>query len=111
MIQSDLRFLYTVICHIDSSKSNHILSLLPYLGVVGDGAEDWVKAVNNSCKNKLPIPQFTMDEEKFYEQIRISVKLWQKDYDTIYDLLEQAYSESNHYFGSICKQIDPNHNK
>lgn len=105
MIQSDLRFLYTVTRHIDPSKSNYIPSLLPYLGVVIDGAEDWVKAVNNSCKNKLPIPQFTRDEEKFYEQIRISVKLWQQDYDAIYDLLEQAYSESDHYFGSICKPI------
>ena len=53
----------------------------------------------------MPIPQFTRDEEKFYEQIRISVKLWQQDYDAIYDLLEQAYSESDHYFGSICKPI------
>lgn len=105
MIQSDLRFLYTVTRHIDPSKSNYIPSLLPYLGVVIDGAEDWVKAVNNSCKNKLPIPQFTRDEEKFYEQIRISVKLWQQDYDAIYDLLEQAHSESDHYFGSICKPI------
>ena len=45
MIQSDLRFLYTVTRHIDPSKSNYIPSLLPYLGVVIDGAEDWVKAV------------------------------------------------------------------
>ena len=105
LIQSDLRFLYTVIRNIDPSKSNYIPSLLPYLGVVIDGAEDWVKAVNESCKTKLAIPHFTMDEEKFYEQIRNSIKLWKKDYDTIYDLLEKEYSESDHYFGSICKPI------
>lgn len=105
MIQRDLRFLYTVIRNVDPSKSNYIPSLLPYLGVIVDGAEDWVKSVNNSCKNKLPIPQFTMDEEKFYEQIRTSVKLWQLDYNKIYDLLEQAYSESNDYFGNMCNPI------
>lgn len=105
MIQRDLRFLYTVIRNINPGKSNYIPSLLPYLGVVVDGAEDWVKAVNNSCKDKLPIPRFSMDEEEFYEQIRNSVKLWQQDYDTIYYLLEQAYSESDYYFGSMCKPI------
>lgn len=105
MIQSDLRFLYTVIRHINPKKSNYIPSLLPYFGVVVDGAEDWVKAINNSCKCKLPIPHFTRDEEQFYMQIRTSVKLWQQDYDSIYNLLEQVYSESDNYFGSICKPI------
>ena len=83
MIQSDLRFLYTVIRHINPKKSNYIPSLLPYFGVVVDGAEDWVKAINNSCKCKLPIPHFTRDEEQFYMQIRTSVKLWKQDYDSM----------------------------
>lgn len=71
MIQSDLRFLYTVTRHIDPSKSNYIPSLLPYLGVVIDGAEDWVKAVNNSCKNKLPIPQFTRMKKSFMSKLEL----------------------------------------
>lgn len=75
LIQIDLRFLYTVIRHIDPNKSNYIPSLLPYLGIIVGGAEDWVKAVNNTSRNKLPIPQFSADEGKFYEQIRTSVKL------------------------------------
>lgn len=105
LIQSDLRFLYTVLRYIDPNDSNYIPSLLPYLGIVVDGAEDWVKAVNNTSRNKLSIPQFSADEEKFYEQIRNSVKLWQQDYNTIYDLINEAYCESEHHFGSICKSI------
>ena len=105
LIQSDLRFLYTVLRYIDPNKSNYIPSLLPYLGIIVDGAEDWVKAVNNTNRNKLSIPQFSADEEKFYEQIRNSVKLWQQDYNTIYDLINEAYCESEHHFGSICKPI------
>jgi hypothetical protein len=94
-----------VIRHIDPNKSNYIPSLLPYLGIIVDGAEDWVKAVNNTSRNKLPIPQFSADEGKFYEQIRTSVKLWQQDYNTIYDLINEAYCESKFYFRSICKPI------
>lgn len=105
LIQSDLRFLYTVLRYIDPNKSNYIPSLLPYLGIIVDGAEDWVKEVNNTSRNKLSIPQFSADEEKFYEQIRNSVKLWQQDYNTIYDLINEAYCESEHHFGSICKPI------
>lgn len=44
--------------------------MLPYLGVVIDGAEDWVKAINNSSKCKLQIPLFKESESVFYEQIR-----------------------------------------
>ena len=105
LIQSDLRFLYTVVRNIDPSKSNYIPSLLPFLGVVIDGAEDWVKAVNNSNKIKLQIPRFSNEEELFYEQIRNSIKLWQQDYDTIYSLIGNAYYERDHYFGSICKPL------
>ena len=75
LIQSDLRFLYTVLRYIDPNDSNYIPSLLPYLGIVVDGAEDWVKAVNNTSRNKLSIPQFSADEEKFYEQIRKFITL------------------------------------
>lgn len=105
LIQSDLRFLYTVISRINPNESNYIPSLLPYLGIIIDGAEDWVKAVNNTRKSKLQIPQFSKEEEMFYEQIRNGVKLWKQDYNTIYDLMDKAYCESEHYFGSICKPI------
>ena len=50
LIQQDLQYIYTVIKYIKPHESNYIPSMLPYLGVVIDGAEDWVKAINNSSK-------------------------------------------------------------
>lgn len=105
LIQSDFRYLYTVIKRINPSASNYIPSLLPYIGVMVDGAEDWVKAINNSSNSKLPIPRFSRSEERFYEQIRASVKLWQQDYNSVYDWLSEIYEDCDRYFGSICKPI------
>ena len=79
--------------------------MLPYLGVVIDGAEDWVKAINNSSKCKLQIPLFKESESVFYEQIRNSIKMWNQDYDKIYKLLKNAYHKSDEYFGSVCNPI------
>lgn len=105
LIQSDLRFLYTVIERINPNESNYIPSLLPYMGIVIDGAEEWVKAINNSSKVKLEIPLFSESEQVFYEKMRNSIKMWQNDYSTIYDILKEAYYISDDYFGNICKPI------
>lgn len=88
LIQQDLQYIYTVIKYIKPHESNYIPSMLPYLGVVIDGAEDWVKAINNSSKCKLQIPLFKESESVFYEQIRNSIKMWNQDYDKIYKLLK-----------------------
>ena len=72
--------------------------MLPYLGVVIDGAEDWVKAINNSSKCKLQIPLFKESESVFYEQIRNSIKMWNQDYDKIYKLLKNACEIQNRGF-------------
>lgn len=105
LIQQDLQYIYTVIKYIKPHKSNYIPSMLPYLGVVIDGAEDWVKAINNSSKCKLQIPLFKESESVFYEQIRNSIKMWNQDYDKIYKLLKNAYHKSDEYFGSVCNPI------
>lgn len=39
LIQQDFRYIYTVIKNINPKASNYIPSMLPYLGVVIDGAE------------------------------------------------------------------------
>ena len=105
LIKSDLRYLYTVINNINPSQSNYIPSLLPYMGVIIDGVEDWIKAVNNSGKVRFEIPLFNESEQIYYEKMRGSIKLWQKDYTDIYELLQNAYSVSDEYFGNICKPI------
>ena len=105
LIKQDLQYIYTVIKHIKPNESNYIPSMLPYLGIIIDGAEDWVKAINNSSKCKLQIPLFNKLETIFYEQIRNSIKMWQQDYNKTYELLENAYHKSDEYFGSVCKPI------
>lgn len=105
LIKCDLRYLYTVINNINSNQSNYIPSLYPYMGVIIDGVEDWIKAVNNSSKTKLEIPLFDESERIYYEKMRDSIKLWQKDYADIYELLQDAYNVSDEYFGNICKPI------
>lgn len=105
LIKQDLQYIYTVIKHIKPDESNYIPSMLPYLGIIIDGAEDWVKAINNSSKCKLQIPLFNKSETIFYEQIRNSIKMWQQDYNKTYELLENVYHKSDEYFGSVCKPI------
>ncbi len=105
LIQSDLRFLYTVIKKINPDELNYIPSLLPYIGVIVDGAEDWIKAYNNSNKSKIEIPLFSEPEQQYYEKIRDSIKMWQRDYDEIYELLKRAYEKSDLYFSNKCKPI------
>lgn len=105
LIQNDLRFLYTVIKRTNPNESNYIPSLLPYMGVIIDGAEDWIKAVNNSSKTKLEIPIFSKSEQTYYEEMRKSIKMWQNDYSVIYETLKEAYNVSDDYFGNVCKPI------
>lgn len=105
LIQQDLRYIYTVIKYINPQESNYIPSMLPYLGVVIDGAEDWLKAIKNSSKCKFCMPLFNESQTIFYEQTRNSIKMWQQDYNEIYMLLGSAYRKSDDYFESVCKPI------
>lgn len=105
LIQSDLSFLYTVIKKINPEESNYIPSLLPYMGVIVDGTEDWIKAYNNSKKNKINAPVFNQSEQMYYEKMRDSIKMWQKGYDEVYESLKEAYEESDRYFSGSCKPI------
>lgn len=54
--------------------------------------EDLIKAINNSIKAKLEISLFDKSERIYYEKKRDSIKLWQKDYADIYELLQDAYN-------------------
>lgn len=105
LMQSDLKFLFTVIKESSTKKTNYIPSLLPYMAVIIDGVEDWIRAYNNSNKIKLDAPIFNKSEQKYYEKMRESIKIWQKDYDGVYKLLKCAYEESDTYFSGLCKPI------
>lgn len=105
LLQNDLRYIYTIIM-INSKvkiKSNYLMNMLPFLGLLVDGAEDWVNAVNKSSKAKISAPSFTKVEEEYYAKIRSSIKLWEDNYPNVYSKLEQIYQKEKDYFSSLCK--------
>ena len=106
LMHNDLRFLYTLVCHYQEIKSNYTVSSMPYMGLIVDGVEDWIKAYNNnSLTVKLNIPTFTQQEQAFYERMRSCIKLWDNSYATVYEELKRLYLQSDNYFSSICKPI------
>lgn len=105
LIQTDLRFIYTAYNNVDTLGGNYFVALMPYLGLITDGAENWVKSYNNSSKQKLQLPLFNKEQQEFFQTLRCTIKLWQNDYNTVYDLLKSLYLESDSYFSSVCKPI------
>ena len=63
LMQNDLRYLYTVIKFFRIGKSNYIASLMPYIGVIIDGIEDWINAFNNTNKVKMDMEDYTENEQ------------------------------------------------
>lgn len=106
LIQTDLRFIYTVLNKTEIIGENYFVALMPYLGLITDGAENWVKSYNNSSKQKLQLPLFDKEQQKYFHTLRGTIKLWQNDYNTVYDLLKSFYLESDSYFSSACKPIE-----
>ena len=78
---------------------------MPYIGIIIDGVEDWLKSFNNSQKEKLELPLFSVEEQEYYEELRSSIKLWSNSYRDIFLRLETHYYESDKYFGELCKPI------
>ena len=105
LIKTDFRFIYTIYQNYSKVGDNYFVALLPYLGLVTDGAEDWLKAYNNSSKVKLDVPLFNKEQQSFFEKMRSSIKIWEQDYDSIYQELGRIYRESDDYFSSVCKPI------
>lgn len=103
LIQSDLRYLYTVYRNIDAINSNYIVSMMPYLSLIIDGAESWIVAMNNAMPGIINAPRFTQEEKQFYATVRQSIKLWEMSFEEVSVLLEDRYKESDTYFSSLCK--------
>ncbi len=105
LIQNDMRFLYTLIKEAKSWDYNYIMSAMPFIGVIVDGAEDWMKAYKNSTGDDSWTVNFTEEEQKYYEELRGVIKIWGEDYESVYSLLNQKYIESDKYFSNCCKRI------
>ncbi len=105
LMKNDLRFIYTITKNSAEMQSNYIVSSFPYIGLIIDGVEDWIKAYSNSEKVNYELPMFTENERLYYESMRSSIKMWDNTYDTIYKKLEQLYIESDLHFSGVCKPI------
>ena len=105
LIRGDLRYLFTIIKNRRFIKSNYVVSMMPYQGLVINGAEAWVTAMNNVAPGAIDAPRFTQEEKLFYDAARQSIKLWEMPYEEVYTLLRRKYAESDPHFSSLCKPI------
>lgn len=105
LMRNDLRLFFTLLCNPQTATPSYYISLLPYMGLIVDGIEDWVNAYNNSSKHKLKLPTFTDEEKKYYAKMRSSIKLFKKGYLDLNKTLYENYKESDIYYSSLCKSI------
>lgn len=107
LIKNDLRFLYSLIIGINDTnlRAEYTLALLPYIGVVIDGVENWLNSYNNSSKTKIIAPKFTAEEKEHYSLMRNTIKLWNNDFNTICQKLNELYCESDVYFANLCQPL------
>ena len=79
LIQSDARFIYSLIDIQNKAKynnSNFMMMAQPYIGIFADGAEQWCR------KMKIDgTPPFNKDEKEFYVSLRQSHKLYELSYE------------------------------
>ena len=97
MIQSDARFLYTLVDmsqNASNISSNYIMMCQPYIGIFADGAEQWCKKLG------LKAPLFNEQEKNYYDALRQSHKLLEKTYSEYANLLMSKLAESDQYFYS-----------
>ena len=95
LMQSDARFVYTIIDIFENAKnidSNYMSMCLPYLGVFADGAEQWCKKVG------LDAPRFNDEEKRFYVKLRQAHKIYDLSFVEYEKLLFEKFNRSNEYF-------------
>lgn len=78
LLQCDFRYIYTILNTERILPPNYSVAMIPYLGLITDGAENWVSAMNRSHPGSVDMPQFTSQEKEFYQAARASIKLWEK---------------------------------
>ena len=105
LMQCDLKFLNTIVTHKEYVTPNYYVALMPYMGLIIDGVEDWIKSYNNSSKIKLQAPIFTESQQAYYEEMRKSIKFYEQGAEHFNGLLEKKYKESDKYFSSVCNPI------
>ncbi|MCL2360671.1 MAG: hypothetical protein FWC73_02520 [Defluviitaleaceae bacterium] len=95
LIQADARFVYTltrILRSPNAPKSNYIMMLQPFIGLFADGSEQWGRKVG------IDTPVFTEKEKNHYTEMRNSIKLFDMNYDELFNKLRNALNESDKYF-------------
>ena len=98
LIQSDARFVYTLIKiqqEAENINSNFFLMCQPYIGLFADGAEQWCRKVG------LRAPAFNQVEREYYKSLRQSHKLYESSYSVFTKELMLKLKESDEHFYSI----------
>ena len=100
LIQSDARFLYTLI-DIDrnakNNEGNYIMMCQPYIGLFTDGAEQWCRKIG------LGAPTFNNEEKEYYSNLRLGHKLYEMPYSDYLSVLMKKFKESDSHFYSISR--------
>lgn len=102
---NDLRLFTTLLLNKEQINANCYIALMPYMGLIIDGIEDWINAYNNSSKHKLRLPTFETDEQIYYAEMRNSIKLFEKGFLELNKIIKENYAHSDEHFSSICKPI------
>ena len=103
LIQSDARFIYTLVdIHYNAQtiNSNYIAMSLPYIGIFADGAEQWCKKVG------LNAPKFSAEEKEYYVNLRQAHKLFEMSYEDYETLLLDKFRESDDYFYNVRRLFE-----
>lgn len=103
LMQNDLRFIFTILLNERIATPSYYIALIPYMGLIVDGIEDWINAYNNSSKHKLDLPTFNQKEQLYYVEMRNSIKLFDKGFLELNMTLQKNYDNSDKYFSSLCK--------
>ncbi len=98
LMQSDLRLIYTVMQNCIQTNPTYYMALMPYLGIIINGIENWINSYNNSMKTKLELPTFTDEEKIYYEAMRNSSKIFDNGLKIAYKELKREYKRSKRYF-------------
>ena len=100
LIQSDARFLYTLI-DIDrnakNNEGNYIMMCQPYIGLFTDGAVQWCRKIG------LGAPTFNNEEKEYYSNLRLGHKLYEMPYSDYLSVLMKKFKESDSHFYSISR--------
>lgn len=95
LIQSDARFMYTLIDIQNNAKninSNYVMMSMPYIGIFADGTEQWCKKIG------LNAPRFNDEEKEYYVKLRQAHKTFEMSYEEYETLLLDKFNESDKYF-------------